>query len=93
MRWTEAHDDYLRACVAEGVPYPQVAAHLGRTPASVRCRVYRLYNRAPRKRHWSAVAIRDVLRLRDAGVTYREIGHEYDVSRSAVAKVIQRHKG
>jgi DNA-directed RNA polymerase specialized sigma24 family protein len=92
MRWTEAHDDYLRACVTEGVPYPQVAAHLGRTPASVRCRVYRLFDKAPRKRHWSAVAIRDVRLLLDQGLTFREVGDVLGVTRSAVAKVIQRSR-
>ncbi len=93
MRWTEAQDDYLRACVAEGVPYPQIAAHLGRTPAAVRCRVYRLYNRAPRKRQWSAMGISDVLRLRELGLTCREIGDLFGVSRAAIAKLVQRHKG
>jgi DNA-directed RNA polymerase specialized sigma24 family protein len=92
VRWTEAQDDYLRACVDEGVPYPQIAAHLGRTPASIRCRVYRIYNRAPRKRHWSAVAIRDVLRLREHGLTCREIGDLFGVSRAAIAKLVQRNR-
>ena len=93
MRWTQTHDDYLRVCVCNGVPYPQIAAGLGRTPASVRCRVYRIFNRAPRKRHWSAVAIRDVLRLREDGLTCREIGDLFGVSRAAIAKLVQRHKG
>jgi len=79
--------------VAEGVPYPQIAAHLGRTPAAVRCRVYRLYNRAPRKRQWSAMGISDVLRLRELGLTCREIGDLFGVSRAAIAKLVQRHKG
>jgi predicted transcriptional regulator len=77
--------------VDEGVPYPQIAAHLGRTPAAVRCRVYRIYNRAPRKRHWSAVAIRDVMRLRENGLTCCEVGDLFGVSRAAIAKLVQRH--
>jgi len=93
VRWTEANDDYLRACVDEGVPYPEIAAHLGRTPASIRCRVYRLYNRAPRKRQWSAMGISDVLRLRADGLTCREVGDLFGVSRASIAKLVQRHKG
>ena len=91
MRWTEAHDDYLRACIAEAVPYPQIAAHLGRTPASVRCRVYRLFEKAPRKRHWTPAAVRDVLRLREEGLTCREVGHQFGVTRAAIQKLIQRY--
>ena len=93
MRWTEAHDDYLKACVDEAVPYPQIAAHLGRTPASVRCRVYRLFEKAPRKRHWTPAAVRDVLRLREDVLTCREVGHQFGVTRASVAKLIQRYRG
>jgi DNA-directed RNA polymerase specialized sigma24 family protein len=91
VKWTEAHDDYLRACVDEAVPYPQIAAHLGRTPASVRCRVYRLFDKAPRKRHWTPAAVRDVLRLREDGLTCREIGDLFGVTRAAIQKLIQRY--
>jgi transposase len=57
----------------------------------VRCRVYRLFDKAPRKRHWSAVAIRDVLRLRQDGLTCREIGDLFGVTRASIAKLIQRY--
>ena len=80
-------------CSNRGVPYPEIAAHLGRTPASIRCRVYRLYNRAPRKRQWSAMGISDVLRLRADGLTCREVGDLFGVSRASIAKLVQRHKG
>jgi DNA-directed RNA polymerase specialized sigma24 family protein len=78
--------------VDEGVPYPQIAAHLGRTPASVRCRVYRIFNKAPRKRHWSAGSVRNVLRLREEGLTCREVGDLFGVTRAAIAKLIQRYR-
>lgn len=91
-RWTQAQDEFLRSCVDEGVPYPAIALLVGRTAASVRCRVYRLYATAPRKRQWSAMAIRDAMRLREAGLRLSEIGDEFGVTASSVAKVLARYR-
>jgi transcriptional regulator len=37
------------------------------------------------------MGISDVLRLRELGLTCREIGDLFGVSRAAIAKLVQRH--